>query len=343
MTTAFRWLTGLLLAGLLLPAAVPAAQADAIDAIKARGKLRCGVNGSAPGLSYRDQAGNWSGIDVDFCRAVAAAILGDAQKVELIPLSLAERFPALRDGRIDLLTRNATWTEQRDIAEGVQFAGVFYYDGQGFMVPRGTDTLSTLELGGSTICALVGATSPENAKRYFTRHRMAMELKLYPDMDAAKAAYLAGDCDTLTSDQSQLYSLRGELEQPASQRILPEVISKEPLGPAVRKGETRLFDLVRWTLFTMIDAEELGIDSGNVMAAVDRATSDQVRNLLDLDGTTADVLGIEPRWGFRVLTEVGNYAEVFERNLGKHSGLDIKRGLNALWSDGGLLYAPPTY
>ena len=343
MTTAFRWLTGLLLAGLLLPVAVPAAQADAIDAIKARGKLRCGVNGSAPGLSYRDQAGNWSGIDVDFCRAVAAAILGDAQKVELIPLSLAERFPALRDGRIDLLTRNATWTEQRDIAEGVQFAGVFYYDGLGFLVPRGTDTLSTLELGGSTICALVGATSPENAKRYFTRHRMAMELKLYPDMDAAKAAYLAGDCDTLTSDQSQLYSLRGELEQPASQRILPEVISKEPLGPAVRKGETRLFDLVRWTLFTMIDAEELGIDSGNVMAAVDRATSDQVRNLLDLDGTTADVLGIEPRWGFRVLTEVGNYAEVFERNLGKHSGLDIKRGLNALWSDGGLLYAPPTY
>jgi general L-amino acid transport system substrate-binding protein len=343
MTTAFRRLTGLLLAGLLLPAAVPAAQADAVDAIKARGTLRCGVNGAAPGLSFKDPSGDWSGLDVDFCRAVAAALLGSADKVELIPITLAERFSSLRDGRIDLLTRNATWTEQRDLSEGVQFAGILYYDGQGFMVPRATDTLSTLELGGNTVCALEGATSPANAKRYFTRHRMELELKLYPDLNAARDAYLAGQCDTLTTDQSQLYSLRSELEQPASQRILPEVTSKEPLGPAVLKGETRLFDLVRWTLFTLIDAEELGVDSSNAITVVDRATSDEVRNLLDLDGTNADALGVEPRWGFRVINQVGNYAEIFERNLGKASGLGIKRGLNALWSDGGLHYAPPTY
>ncbi len=336
MTHAMRWLTGLVLAGTLVQAG-----ADALEEIQDRGVLRCGVNGQAPGLSYQDAAGAWSGLDVDFCRAVAAAALGSADKVEFIPVTLAERFPALRGGRVDLLARNVTWTESRDLGEGISFTAVLYFDGQGFMVPRGSNKRSTLDLDKARICALEGATSPENAKRYFTRHQMAMQLRLYPDMDAAKAAYIAGECDTLTSDQSQLYSLRASLADAAAHRILPEVVSKEPLGPAVRKGETRLFDLVRWTLFTLIDAEEKGIDSGNVVGAKERASSEDVRMLLDLDGESAAGLGIEAGWGYRVIAQVGNYAELFDRNLGKASGLGLKRGLNALWSNGGLLYAPP--
>ena len=329
-----------ILAAMLLPASPVAA--DTLDDVKARGELRCGVNGEAPGLSQKDDNGNWSGLDVDFCRAVAAAALGNAEKVALIPLSTAERFTALRDGKVDLLARNTTWTEQRDVAEGVSFAGILYFDGQGFMVPRSTSLLSTLELNNASICAITGTTSADNAQRYFKRNRMSMEMTLYPDLSAARDAYLDGKCSTLTSDRSQLYGLRATLAEPASQRILPEVISKEPLAPAVRKGETRWLDLVRWTLYTLIGAEEMGIDSNNVITAKSRATSDDVRTLLDLDGDTAAALGIEPEWGYRVILQVGNYAELFERNLGLASGLDIKRGLNALWNQGGLLYAPPT-
>lgn len=329
----------------LLPALLLAASsvvADILDDVKSRGELRCGVNGEAPGLSLRDDNGHWSGLDVDFCRAVAAAALGKADKVAFVPLSAEERFTALRDGKVDLLARNTTWTKQRDIAAGVSFAGILYFDGQGFMVPRGTSLLSTLELDNASICAISGTTSADNAQRYFTRHRMSMEMTLYPDLNAARDAYLDGKCSTLTSDRTQLYGLRASLDEPTAQRILPEVISKEPLALVVRKGETRWFDLVRWTLYTMIGAEEMGIDSSNVVNARARATSDDVRTLLDLDGTTAAALGIEPEWGYRVILRVGNYAEVFERNLGTASGLGIKRGLNALWNQGGLLYAPPT-
>ena len=329
-----------LLTGLLL-AASPIA-ADTLDDVKTRGELRCGVNGEAPGLSHKDDYGDWSGLDVDFCRAVAAAALGNADKVAFIPLSIDQRFAALRDGKVDLLARNTTWTEQRDVAEGVSFAGILYFDGQGFMVPRGTSLLSTLELNGATICAISGTTSADNAQRYFTRNRMSMEMTLYADLNAARDAYLDGKCSTLTSDRTQLYGVRATLDEPATQRILPEVISKEPLAPAVRKGETRWLDLVRWTLYTLIGAEEIGIDSNNVISAKTRANSDDVRTLLGLDGDTAAALGVEPEWGYRVILQVGNYAEVFERNLGTASGLGIKRGLNALWNQGGLLYAPPT-
>ncbi|MGB5732902.1 MAG: transporter substrate-binding domain-containing protein, partial [Thiohalocapsa sp.] len=268
--------------------------------------------------------------------------VGSAEKVQFIPLTIAERFAALRDGKVDLLARNTTWTERRDITEGINFAGILYFDGQAFMVPRATNLLSTLELDGATICAIDGTTSADNAQRYFKRHRMRMELALYPDLNAARDAYLDGKCTTLTSDRTQLYGLRIGLDEPASQRILPEVVSKEPLAPAVRKGETRWLDLVRWTLYTLIGAEEIGIDSNNVITAKARASSDDVRTLLDLDGDTAAALGVEPEWGYRVIQQVGNYAEIFERNLGGASGLGIKRGLNALWTQGGLLYAPPT-
>jgi len=330
------------LAVLLLGTALAiAAAADTLDEVKARGALRCGVNGEVPGLSFRDQNGDWSGLDVDFCRAVAAAALGSADKVEFVPLSTAERFAALRDGRIDLLSRNTTWTGYRDLTEGVSFAGVLFYDGQGFMVPRATGKLSTLELDGATICAVNDTTSAQNAKRYFTRNRMSMELALHPDLDSALADYLEGKCSTLTTDRSQLYALRSTLEQPRQQRILPEVISKEPLSPAVRAGETRWLDLVRWTLYTLIDAEEIGVTSDNVAAAKERAASDEMLTLLDADGATAAKLGVEPGWGYRVLLAVGDYGEMFERNLGKASGLGLKRGINALWSEGGLMYAPP--
>ena len=321
---------------------VSAASADTLDAVKTRGELRCGVNGKAPGLSLMDGDGAWSGLDVDFCRAVAAATLGDAGKVEFVPLDTDQRFAALRGGSIDLLARNTTWTEQRDIAEGISFAGILYFDGQGFMVPRETNLLSTLELDGATICAVTDTTSAENARRYFTRHRMRMEMTLFPNIDAARDAYLSDKCSTLTTDRSQLYGLRAKLNDPAAQRILPEVISKEPLAPAVRKGETRWLDLVRWTLYTLIGAEEMGIDSNNVVTAKTRARGDEVRALLDLDGDTAKTLGIDKEWGYRIIQQVGNYGEIYERNLGASSGIDIKRGLNALWNKGGLLYAPPT-
>lgn len=289
-----------------------------------------------------DEGGNWSGLDVDFCRAVAAAALGNAGKVQFVPLGTDDRFAAVREGRVDLLARNTTWTEQRDITEGVSFVGILYFDGQGFMVSRATDLLSTLGLNGATICAISGTTSADNARRYFTRHRMRMEMTLYPDLISAHDAYLAGKCLTLTTDRSQLYGLRATRDNPAAHRILPEVISKEPLSPAVRKGETRWFDLVRWTLYTLIGAEQMGIDASNVIAAKSRATSDDVRTLLDLDGDTSSALGIDKEWGYRVIQQVGNYGEIYERNLGAASGLGIKRGLNALWNKGGLLYAPPT-
>lgn len=314
---------------------------DGLSAIQSRGELRCGVNGEVPGLSSRNEDGDWSGLDVDFCRALAAAALGSASKVAFVALGTEERLAALRDDKIDVLARNTTWTGRRDLTEGVSFAGILYYDGQGFMVPSAAGLRSTLELNDASLCAIAGTTSADNARRYFTRHRMRMEMTLYTDLKTALSAYLDGECSALTTDHSQLHALRTTLTEPTAQRILPEVISKEPLGPAVRNGDTRLFDLVRWTLFTLINAEELGIDSNNVATAKARATSDEVRTLLDLDGDTSAALGIDKEWGYRVIEQVGNYGELFERNLGKASGIDLKRGLNAPWNQGGLLYAPP--
>jgi general L-amino acid transport system substrate-binding protein len=338
MRPALRWLSLLLLSGGL----VQPANADTLDDVQARGDLRCGVNGLVPGLSFKDDAGRWSGLDVDFCRAVAAAALGGKEKLELVPLSNAERLTALAEGRVDLISRNTTWTFSRDAGQGISFVGILYHDGQGFMVPRKTDFLSALELSGQTVCALAGTTSAENTKRYFTRHRMELDLRTFDDLDAAGSAYFDGDCGVLTSDQSQLHALRSTLQRPHEHRILPEVVSKEPLGPAVREGDDRWFDIVRWTLFALINAEEMGIDSTNVDRARELAKNEETRLLLDADGKMAQVLGLHPRWITRAIAQVGNYAEIFERNLGDQSPLKIKRGLNALWINGGLLYAPPS-
>jgi len=338
MTSAIRWLPVLLLAIALSQSSL----ADTLDEVKARDSLRCGVNGQVPGLSFRDESGAWSGLDVDFCRAVAAAALGTKAKVEFVPLTNTERLGALSAGRIDLLSRNTTWTLWRDIAHGMSFVGVLYFDGQGFMVPRNIGLLSTLELSGTSVCVPSGTTSEANAQRYFTRHRMKLTLLAFDDIRTATAAYLAGECGALTSDQSQLHSLRSTLENPHAQRILPEVISKEPLGPAVRDGDKRWFDVVRWTLFALINAEEMGIDSTNVSRARELATNEGTRLLLDVDGKVAGALGLHPLWVTRAIGQVGNYAEIYERNLGDQSPLKMKRGLNALWTDGGLLYAPPS-
>jgi len=328
-------------ASLLLIGALSQASAATLDDVKARGTLRCGVNGELPGLSHKDANGVWTGLDVDFCRAVAAAVLGKADKVTFVPLSNSDRFDALRQGEVDLLSRNTTWTLSRDLDLGMAFVGILYHDGQGFMVPRGTNTLSAVELSRKKICAIEDSTSPANAQAFFTRNRMQLELVLVNDADASKAAYLAGKCDAITGDHSQLHSLRAEMGEAHAQRILPEIISKEPLSPAVRNADQVWFDIVRWTLFVMINAEEAGVDSTNADAARHLARTEEVRRLLDVDGQSAGMLGLEPGWSWRIIKQVGNYAEVFDRNLGDQSPLKIKRGLNALWRDGGILYAPP--
>ena len=328
-------------ASLLLIGALSQADAATLDDVKARGTLRCGVNGELPGLSHKDANGVWTGLDVDFCRAVAAAVLGKADKVTFVPLNNSDRFDALREGEVDLLSRNTTWTLSRDLDLGMAFVGILYHDGQGFMVPRGTNILSAVELSRKKICAIEDSTSPANAEAFFTRNRMQLELVLVKDSDASKAAYLAGKCDAITGDHSQLHSLRAEMGEAHAHRILPEIISKEPLSPAVRNADQVWFDIVRWTLFVMIDAEESGVDSTNADAARHLAKTEEVRRLLDVDGQSAGMLGLEPGWSWRIIKQVGNYAEVFDRNLGDQSPLKIKRGLNALWRDGGILYAPP--
>jgi general L-amino acid transport system substrate-binding protein len=340
MRHATPWLAGLLLIGALNLTASRAGAAT-LDDVKARGSLRCGVNGEVPGLSHQDAKGTWSGLDVDFCRAVAAAVLGDADKVEFVTLNNSDRFDALREGEIDLLSHNTTWTLSRDLDLGMAFIGIVYHDGQGFLIPRSGNALSVMELSRKRICAIEDSTSPANAEAFFTRNRMQLALVLVKDIDTAKAAYLAGKCDAITTDQVQLHALRAGLDDAQDHRILPEIISKEPLSPAVRQGDQVWFDLVRWTLFLLIDAEELGIDSTNVEGARSLAKTAEVRGLLDADGKTAAMLGVEPGWSYRVIKQVGNYAEVFDRNLGSQSPLKIKRGLNALWRDGGILYAPP--
>ena len=323
-----------------LPLALAPAQADTLQDVKVRGVLRCGVNGAVPGLSFKDAQGHWSGIDVDFCRAVAVAVFGHQDKLELVPTSDSSRFDALRQGQVDLLSRNTTWTLSRELDLDLVFVGVLYHDGQGFMVRRDTNTLSARELSNKPVC-VSGVNGAYNARTYFARNRMELNLKEFPDTTAAVEAYLAGTCYALTADFSQLYAARAKLASENAHRILPEMISKEPLAPVVRRGDQRWSDIVRWTLFTLINAEEAGIDSSNADATRARANADDIRLLLDVDGRTGKLLGLDPGWSYRIIDQVGNYGEVFERNLGAGSPLKIERGANALWRDGGLLYAPP--
>ena len=302
--------------------------------------MQCGVNTGLPGFSNADEAGKWTGLDADVCRAIAAAVLGDAEKVRFTPLTAKERLTALQSGEVDVLSRNTTWTLTRDTSLGINFTGVTYYDGQGFMVSKSLEIASAKALDGAAVCILAGTTTELNLADYFRTNGMQYEPVVFDTADQTARGFEAGRCDVLTSDQSQLYGLRIKLKEPDKAEILPDVISKEPLGPAVRQGDDAWFNIVRWTLFAMVNAEELGVTSANV-DEMKTSSNPEIRRLLGLEGIKGKGLGLADDWAYRIVKQVGNYGEVFERNVGSGSPLGIPRGLNALWRDGGLQYAPP--
>jgi len=315
-------------------------QAITLQVVQKRGELLCGVSTGIPGFSNPDKNGNWTGFDVDMCRAVAAATLGDASKITLIPLTAKERLTALQAGEVDMLSSNATWTMTRDTALGLHFAGINYYDGQGFMTLKSLGIKSALELNGAAICVQSGTTTALNLADYFKENKMEYKPISFDTSDQTIRAFRGGRCDVLTSDQSHLYALRVKLVNPEDAVILPEVISKEPLGPVVRQGDDAWFNIVKWTLFAMINAEENGVNAGNVDEMLESTNPDVLR-LLGVEGIKGKGLGLEDDWAYQIVKQVGNYGEVFERNVGQGSPLKIDRGLNALWNRGGIQYAPP--
>lgn len=321
-------------------AAVSTAQADTLEDVKAKGELTCGVSTGLPGFSNPNDKNEWSGIDVDVCRAVAAAVLGDASKVKYIPLTAKERFTALQSGEIDLLSRNTTWTHTRDTSLGLNFAGVNYYDGQGFMVAKALGVKSALELDGASVCIQAGTTTELNLADYFRQNDMKYSAVVFDTSDQTIKGFEAGRCDMLTSDQSQLYALRVKLADPESAVVLPEIISKEPLGPVVRQGDDVWFNIVKWSLFAMVNAEEMGVSSANVGEMMN-SEDPGIKRLLGTDGDAGEKLGLGNDWAANIIAQVGNYGEAFERSVGMGSPLKIARGVNALWSKGGIMYAPP--
>ncbi|HFC04408.1 MAG TPA: amino acid ABC transporter substrate-binding protein [Rhizobiales bacterium] len=321
-------------------AGMTAASAGTLQDVKAKGHVQCGVSQGLPGFSNPDDKGNWTGLDVDVCRAVAAAVFGDASKVKYTPLSAKERFTALQSGEVDMLSRNTTWTATRDTALGLNFAGVNYYDGQGFMVRKSLGVTSALQLGGDAVCTNTGTTTELNVADYFRANNMKFEVVAFEKSDEVVAAYDKGRCDVYTTDQSGLYAQRLKLSNPGEHIVLPEIISKEPLGPVVRQGDDQWFNLVKWSLFAMINAEELGVTSKNVDEMM-KSTNPAVLRLLGKEGSFGENLGVSNDWAANIIRQVGNYGESFARNVGPDTPLGISRGLNALWSKGGIQYAPP--
>lgn len=330
-------ITSTLLLTSVMAVAATSVSADTLSNVKSKGYVQCGVSTGLPGFSNADASGNWKGLDVDVCRAVAAATLGDANKVKFTPLTAKERFTALQSGEIDMLSRNTTWTLTRDASLGLNFAGVNYYDGQGFMVNKGLGVKSALELDGAAVCLQAGTTTELNLADYFRENGMSYKSVTYDTSDATIKGFEAGRCDMLTSDQSQLYALRIKLKKPGAAIVLPEVISKEPLGPVVRQGDDKWFNIVKWSLFAMVNAEEMGITSKNA-ASLKNSKNPAIARFM---GGQGEKLGISDDWAYNIVKQVGNYGEAFERNVGHGSPLKISRGLNALWSKGGLQYAPP--
>lgn len=316
------------------------AQASTKDEVQKRGYLQCGVSTGLPGFSNPDEKGNWTGLDVDVCKAIAAATLGDATKIKYVPLNAKERFTALQSGEIDALVRGTTWTLTRDSSLGLNFTGVNYYDGQGFLVSKKLGVKSALELDGAAVCIQGGTTTELNLADYFKEKKMEYKPVVFDTHDATAKAFDNGRCDVLTSDQSQLYGLRTHLTKPEDAVVLPEVISKEPLGPVVRQGDDAWFNIVKWTLNAMIEAEEMGVTQANVDEMKD-SKNPGVRRLLGQEGIAGKGLGLNDDWAYQIIKQVGNYGEAFERNVGMGSPLKIERGLNALWSKGGIMYAPP--
>jgi len=305
-----------------------------------RDAVHCGVNTGLPGFSNVDDKGNWSGFDIDFCRAIAAAIFNDPKKVKFVPLDAKERFTELGKRKVDVLARNSTWTMSRETEYALHFASVSYYDGQGFMVPRSRNISSALELDGSKVCVQTETTTELNADDYFGANNIKYQALKFATVDDVFKAYESGQCNVLTADVSQLYALRLKLAKAGEHEILPDVISKEPLAPVVRQKDDDWLLIVKWTLFAMVNAEELGINSQNIDQALKSKKPDVMR-FVGTQGEYGEELGLTKDWAVRIIRHVGNYGEVFERNVGTGSKLGIPRGLNQLWNAGGILYAPP--
>jgi general L-amino acid transport system substrate-binding protein len=316
------------------------AQTTTLAIIKERGALNCGVNRALPGFSQSDDNGNWVGLDVDYCKAIAAAVFNDSTRVKYVPTSAKERFTALQSGRIDVLVRNTTWSITRESSLGLVFAAVNFYDGQGFMTKASRGAKSVKDLDGSTICVSGNTTTELNLADYFKFNKMAYNPLVFKTLDEVVQAYLAGRCEVSTSDQSALYAVRAQLPKPKDHVVLPEIISKEPLGPSVRRGDDQWLSIVKWVHFALINAEELGITQSNVDQMASSSNPD-IKRFLGKDGDLGRGLGLEIGFAADVVRAVGNYGEVFERNVGSGSRLNIARGLNNLWNHGGIQYAPP--
>src|SRR6188474_1171917 len=336
------------LVALVLAATAQGVSAQTLKAVKDRGMLNCGANGSLAGFGLPDAQGKWAGLDVDFCRAIAAAVLNDANKVKYVPLSAKDRFTALQSGEVDVLARNTTWTSSRDTSLGLNFVGVNYYDGQGFMVRKSLKVNSALELNSASICVQQGTTTELNLADFFGANKMQLKSVTFATANEAVKAYDAGRCDAYTTDASALYAERLRVTNPDDHIILPEIISKEPLGPVVRHGDSQWGDIVRWSHYAMIIAEEKGITSANIddvkaknADGTDGADAEVQRMLGIVDGKMGEGLGLSGDWAYNIVKQVGNYSESFERNVGEKTKLGLARGLNALWTQGGLQYAPP--
>jgi general L-amino acid transport system substrate-binding protein len=321
-------------------AAAAEAQSDTLSAVKQRGALNCGVNPGLPGFGQSDDRGNWRGFDIDYCKAIGAAVLGDASRVRFVPATARERFALLGSGAVDVLLRNTTWTSTRDSSLGLSFVAVNYYDGQGFMVKASRGVSSVKELNGASVCVLGGTTTELNLASYFTANAMAYKPLIFEKFDEAVQAYLADRCEVYSADESSLYSARVLQARPAQHVVLPELISKEPLGPSVRQDDARWFTIVRWVHFALLNAEELGVTQANVDEMLQSANP-EVRRLLGVEGDFGKGLGLDNGFTAKIVKAVGNYGEIFERNVGSDSRLKIARGLNNLWNRGGIQYAPP--
>ena len=318
------------------------AAGETLAKVKADGVVRCGVTNPLAGFAFQDAAGRWQGLNVDFCRALAAAVLGNPDGIDLVPLSSSERFPALLGGKIDVLLHATTWTIGREAGIGVHFAGTYFFDGQAFMVPKSSRARSVADLKATTICVEKGTTSARNLADYFRGRDLPYRPLVADSLIAAADAFFAGHCGVLTADHSQLAAVRAHAAGGAvAYRILSERISKEPLGPVVRRGDDQWLTLVRWVLFALIEAEERNVTRANVRSVRDSAIDPALRRFLDTDGRHNKALGVSADWVVRVIAAVGNYGELYERSFGADSALRIERGLNRLWSRGGLLYAPP--
>jgi general L-amino acid transport system substrate-binding protein len=326
-------------AGLSL-AAVTAAQAGTLDDVKAKGFIQCGSNPSLIGFGFPDDQNNWTGFDVDFCRALAAAIFNDPTKVKFTPLSAKERFTALQSGEIDVLSRNTTWSMSRDTSLGLKFAGVTYYDGQGFLVKKSLGVNSALNLNGASVCTQTGTTTELNLADYFKANNMTYQVVAFEQEQEVLKAYEDGRCDVYTTDQSGIYAQRLKLAAPDDHVVLPEIISKEPLGPLVRQGDDAWFNVVKWTYYALVNAEDLGITQKNI-DEMKNSTNPEIVRFVGKEGDFGVGVGLTNDWAAQIVKHVGNYGEVFERNLGEGSQLKIARGKNALWNKGGLQYAPP--